>query len=72
MTFGELLYVISSNQIVFVVADNGYAQGDAETLSLFLSNDVLHCNVQEICVEDERLKVWIGARTEKRCESDNA
>ena len=68
MTFGELLCVISSNQIVFVVADNGYVQGDVETLSLFLSNDVLHCAVQEICVEDERLKVWIGARLEKRCE----
>lgn len=72
MTFGELLDVISFNQIVFVVADDGYIQGDAETLSLFLSNDVLHCNVQEICVEDERLKVWIGAQTEMRCESEYA
>ena len=71
MTFGELLCVISSNQIVFVVADDGYVQGDAETLSLFLSNDVLHCTVQEICVDDEHLKVWIGMRTDGRVSDEN-
>ena len=68
MTFGELLDVISFNQIVYVIADDGYIQGDADTLSSFLANDVLHCTVQEICVEDERLKVWIGPRIEKRGE----
>lgn len=72
MTFGELLDVISFNQIVFVVADDGYIQCDADTLSTFLADDVLHCTVQEICVEDERLKVWIGAQTEMRCESEHA
>ena len=72
MTFGELLDVISFNQIVFVVADDGYIQGDADTLSSFLADDVLHCTVQEICVDDEHLKVWIGTRTEKRCESEHA
>lgn len=68
MSFGELLDVISFNQIVCVVADDGYVQGDADTLSSFLADDVLNCNVQEISVEDERLKVWIGTRTEMRCE----
>lgn len=68
MTFRELLAVISFNQIVYVVADDGYIQGDANTLSSFLADDVLNCNVQEICVEDGRLKVWIGARTDGRCE----
>lgn len=72
MTFGELLDVISFNQIVFVVADDGYIQGDADTLSSFLADDVLNCSAQEICVDDEHLKVWIGARTEKRCESEHA
>ena len=72
MTFGELLDVISFNQIVYVIADDGYIQGDADTLSSFLANDVLHCTVQEICVEDERLKVWIGTQTEMRCESEHA
>ena len=66
MTFGELLDVIGFNQIVFVVADDGYIQGYADTLSSFLADDVLHCTVQEICVEDERLKVWIGERTDRR------
>lgn len=71
MTFGELLDVISFNQIVYVVADDGYVQGDADTLSSFLADDVLQCNVQEICVEDERLKVWIGTRIDGRCESEH-
>ena len=64
MTFRELLDVISFNQIVYVVADDGYVEGNADVLSSFLAVDVLVCNVQEICVEDERLKVWIGARTD--------
>lgn len=72
MTFGELLDVISFNQIVYVVADDGYVEGDADTLSSFLADDVLNCNAQEICVEGERLKVWIGARTEMRCESEHS
>ena len=66
MTFRELLDVISLNQIVFVVADVGYVQGDADTLNTFMSNDVLDSTVQEVCVEDELLKVWIGTRTDRR------
>lgn len=70
MTFGELLDVISFNQIVYVVADDGYVQGDADTLSSFLADDVLHCNVQEICVDDEHLKVWIDTLTDGRASDE--
>ena len=60
MTFGELLDVISFNQIVSMVVGDGVISGQADSLRVYLYDDVLALPVNELCAEKDQIKVWIG------------
>ena len=65
MTFGELLDVISFNQIVSIVVGDGVVSGQADSLRVYLSDDVLALAVNELCAEKDQIKVWIGVGNEE-------
>ena len=65
MTFGELLDVISFNQIVSIVVGDGVVSGQADNLRVYLSCDVLALAVNDLCAEKDQIKVWIGVGNEE-------
>lgn len=65
MTFGELLDVISFNQIVSIVVGDGVVSGQADSLRVYLACDVLALAVNELCAEKDQIKVWIGVGNEE-------
>lgn len=60
MTLKKLLNAISYNQIVSIVVGDGAVNGQADSLRVYLSDDVLALPVNELCAEKDQIKVWIG------------
>ena len=60
MTLKKLLNAISYNQIVSIVGGDGVISGQADSLIVYLSDDVLALPVIELCAEKDQIKVWIG------------
>ena len=60
MTLKKLLNAISYSQIVSIVVGDGVVSGQADSLGVYLSDDVLALPVNELCAEKDQIKVWIG------------
>ena len=65
MILKKLLNAISYSQIVSIVVGDGVISGQADSLIVYLSDDVLALPVNELCAEKERIKVWIGVGNEE-------
>lgn len=60
MILKKLLDDISYSQIVSIVVGDGVISGQADSLNVYLSDDVLALPVNELCAEKDQIKVWIG------------
>ena len=65
MILKKLLNAISYSQIVSIVVGDRVINGQADSLIVYLSDDVLALPVNELCAEKERIKVWIGVGNEE-------
>ncbi len=65
MRLKKLLNAISYSQIVSIVVGDGVVSGQAESLRVYLSDDVLALPVNVLCAEKEQIKVWIGVGNEE-------
>lgn len=60
VTLKKLLNTISYSQIVSIVVGDGIVSGQADSLIVYMSDDVLSLPVNELCAEKDQIKVWIG------------
>ena len=60
MILKKLLDDISYSQIVSIVVGDGVISGQADSLGVYLSDDVLALPVNELCAEKDQIKIWIG------------
>ena len=65
MTLKKLLNTISYSQIVSIVVGDGIVSGQADSLIVYMSDDVLSLPVNELCAEKDQIKVWIGVGNEE-------
>lgn len=65
MILKKLLNAISYSQIVSIVVGDGVISGQADSLIVYLSDDVLALPVIELCAEKDQIKVWISVGNEE-------
>lgn len=65
MILKKLLNAIIYSQIVSIVVGDGVISGQADSLIVYLSDDVLALPVIELCAEKDQIKVWINVGNEE-------